>query len=347
MADFNSTDQTIYDPEEVIFAADGSVESMTDVETGEVIKSDPKPEPKADPSGPYDGTDEDGNKADDRRSSAGDDELDEVLADTLAVYGLDDDAIEWNGEETRVRDLSPEDRREFLAELRERDRQEAAGTTPEEQELLDFLRNGGDLRQALGIAPAAGSAVASLSADEVNLADIRQQYPALSEEDVQEELADRKASSRYEAKTGHIRERLTQAEQQQQQQAEEAEFRAEQQLFVQASETLTDVLGFPIVPEVKQFLLSQTATKAENGNSPFLNSLTPDKVLRLQFLDTYAGEIDKHYKAEVQAAYKKGKADALSGAPTSPSGRGGSAGNTRSSQRLDDKTYADYTLGDD
>lgn len=348
MADFTPTDQTVYDPEEVIFAADGSIESMTDPDSGEVIKADPKPAAKADPSGPYDGVDDDGNRDDDDEShDRGDDKLDPVLADMLNAYGFDDDDIEWNGEQTRVRDLSPEDRKEYFNELRDRDRQDAAGTSPEEQELLDFLRQGGDLRQALGVAPAANSTVGSLSADEVNLADIRQQYPNLSDEEVQEELDDRKASSRYEAKTGHIRERLTVQEQEQETMAEEQEFRAEQQQFVQASNSLTEVLGFRVAPEVKQFLLSQTATKAENGNSPFLNSLTPDKVLRLQFLDTYAGEIDKHYQAEIKAAEKRGYQKALSGAPTTPSGRGGSAGNTRTGQPKDDKRYADYTLGDD
>ena len=354
MADSSPTDHIVYDPEEVIFAADGSVESMNDPETGEVIKSDPVPETR-ERSGPYDETDEDGyNPGDERRGASPDgDELDEVLADTLSAYGLVDedgnasDTIEWNGEQTRVRDLSSEDRREFLGELRERDRQEAAGTSPEEQELLDFLRGGGNLRDALGV-PAAGSgAVASLSADELNLTDIRQQYPGLSEEEVREELADRQASSRYENKTGQIRERLGAQETAENARAERQEYEREHQLFVEAGSKLTSVLGFPVEKPVLDYLLARTASQEANGQSPFLNSLTPEKMLRLEYMDTYADQIDAHYKQAVETAYKKGKSDALSGAPRTPSGRGGSAGNTRAGQPRDDKNYADYTLGDD
>ena len=353
MADSSPTDHIVYDPEEVIFAADGSVESMTDADTGEVIKSDPVPEVR-ERSGPYDDTDDEGNNpGDERGSSSGDDELDEVLADTLSAYGLVDedgnasDAIEWNGEQTRVRDLSSEERREFLGELRERDRQEAAGTSPEEQELLDFLRGGGNLRDALGV-PAAGSgAVASLSADEVNLTDIRQQYPELSEEEVREELADRQASSRYENKTGQIRARLGAQETAQNAQAERQEYERERQLFVEAGSKLTSVLGFPVEKPVLDYLMARTASQEANGQSPFLNSLTPEKMLRLEYMDTYADQIDAHYKQAVETAYKRGKSDALSGAPRTPSGRGGSAGNTRAGQPRDEKNYADYTLGDD
>ena len=363
MADSNSQDHIVYDPEEVIFAADGSVESMNDPDTGEVIKSDPVPEPR-ERSGPYDETDDEGNNPEDNRENSrrntnrdsdedGHDALDEMLADTLSAYGMIDedgnasDEIEWNGERTRVRDLSSEDRREFLGELRERDRQEAAGTTPEEQELLDFLRGGGNLREALGVSSAGSGAVSSLSADEINLADIRQQYPTLSDEEVQEELADRQASSRYENKTGQIRERLGAQETADNARAERQEYEREHQLFVEAGSKLTSVLGFPVEKPVLDYLMARTASQEANGQSPFLNSLTPEKMLRLEYMDTYAEHIDAHYKQAVETAYKRGKSDALSGAPRTPSGRGGSAGNTRAGQPRDEKNYADYTLGDD
>jgi len=354
MADSASNDSLIIDPMDVIFDEHGNVESMTDPDTGETVTSDEVPEARQ-PRGPYDETDDDGNNAGDENgngNTAGDADLDPVLADTLAVYGLVDedgnatDAIEWNGEETRVRDLSAEDRREFLQELRDSAVREAAGTTAEEQELLDFLRQGGDLREALGLPASAGGQVSALSADEVNLADIRNQYPGLSDDEVQEELADRKLSARYESKTGQIRERLTQAEQVATTKAADDEFQAARQVFVETANRMPDVLGFKIEPAVREFLLAQTATQEANGESPFLNSLTPEKVLRLQFLDSYAGQIDQHYKSEVDAAYKRGRADMAKGAPTSPSGRGGSAGNTKPVNPRDQKSYADYTLGE-
>ncbi|WP_216726085.1 hypothetical protein [Hymenobacter siberiensis] len=332
----------ILDADDVIFAADGSVESMTDPDTGEKVTADPQPDEDRDPDGPYDHTDADGNRPDDDGDNDND-ELDPVLADVLEAYGLEDDTIEWNGEETRVRDLSPEDRKEFLAELRT----SAAGLTPEEQELLDFVRQGGSLREAFASeATAAGTGIAALPADELNRADIRAQYKNFSEDEVEAELEYRKGNPNFERKTGEIRERLTAQEQEQAAIADEQSFRQEQQLFVESAKNLKAVLGFPIEPEVADYLLQRTATREANGMSPFLNSLTPEKMLRLEYLDTYADQIDAHYKAEVAAAHKRGRTEALRGAPSTPRGRGGSVG-TVSSARSNGRPDAEFTLGED
>jgi len=350
------------DPDEVIFGEDGSIESMTDPDSGEVIKADPKPEARSNPRGPADinpdqGTrpttdtgddDQDNNdnqpsQSPSRRTSEA---ADDFLTDTLAVYGLESDEIEWNGEQTRVRDLSSEDRREFLEELRDRDRAEAAGLNEAELELLDFVRSGGDLREAFGGQPAPQSSVAVLDADGLNRLDIRQQYPDLTEDEVSEELEHRKGSSLYDKKTGALRERLTTVEQVEQQAASEREFTAQRTQFTTAASALTEVLGFPVNDQIRQHLLARTASEEQNGQSPFLNSLTPERILRLEYLDTFAPQMQAHYEEQIKASYKRGREEALNGAPTRPSGRSGSAGGTaRQAAPRDEKQYEDYTLG--
>ena len=354
------------DPDDVIFGADGSIESMTDPDTGEVVKADPVPEVRA-PRGPGDinpdgsvrgvaGTDEDGqdgdgdNNAPAARSGKSNSAFEqEFLADTLAVYGLDSDEIEWNGEQVRVGELTLDERREFLQELRDRDRAEAAGLDPAELELLDFLRAGGNLADVVGPQPVAGeSQVAALDADGVNRLDIRQQFPSLSEEEVEAELEDRKVGKLYDKKTTALRERLTQTEVTERQRAETQEFEAERQQFIAASAAIKEIAGFAVSPEVSQWLLAQTATRQENGQSPFLNSLTPEKIQRLQFLDAFEPQMRAHYEAEIKAAEKRGREQALQGAPSRPSGRSGSASvrSQGTGTRHDPVEYADYILGE-
>lgn len=342
------------DPDDVIFGEDGSIESMTDPDTGEKIVADPKPEAKPGPRGPGDinPDDNDGPEDDDKPASqrgqapVSEQELD-FLTDTLAIYGLESDEIEWNGEQVSVRELSPEERREFLTELRDRDRAEAAGLSAVELELLDFVRNGGNLAEAFGgQAAPSESAVAALDADGLNRLDIRQQFPDLTDEEVESELEDRKAGKLYDKKTGALKERLVAAEQAEFQVAEQREFEAERAQFTTAAAALTDVFGFPINDAIRQHMLQQTATREQNGNSPFLNSLTPEKVLRLQYLDTFGEQMVQHYEQQLKDQYKKGRTDALQGAPSRPSGRSGSAGSTARGQQRDTSNDSDYTLGE-
>lgn len=351
------------DPDEVIFDEDGGVESMVDDETGEVIKADPKPESARVPHGPSDvnpDLDADEPSAPQTAGRGGaakslaQAERD-LLADTLSVYGLDDDQIEWNGEQVRVSELSADERREFLTELRDRDRQEASGLNEAELELIDFVRSGGNLAEAFGgQAAGAPSQIAGLDTDALNRLDIRQQFPDLTDEEVEGELEDRKAGKLYDKKTDALRSRLTEAESQQQQRVAQQEFQQQRQQFTTAAGSLQEVLGFPVNDAIRQHLLEQTASQEANGNSPFLNSLTPEKILRLQFLDTFAQQMQQHYEQRSKDEYKRGRTEALSGAPARPSGRSGSAGasggngqRTGDATRRDTTNDSEYTLGAD
>jgi hypothetical protein len=212
-----------------------------------------------------------------------------------------------------------------IKELNER-KPELKFEDPQAQTLVDYLKNGGDIKrlakEILSKDPAAQATM--LSDAEVVKADIKKNYPTYSDADLEEEfkeMSEAQVARRAKAARANLvnskpdYSALT-VEQKAQQEKLNTDaitaFETEKKNVVDKATALEEIAGVKVSKPIRDYLLSQVLPENKDGESKFVEALagSPEKLLRLSFLDTY------HEKLMKQAAdhyYKKGLAEGNKG----------------------------------
>lgn len=171
------------------------------------------------------------------------------------------------------------------------------------------------------------SAVArTASNEELVTMHLKNVYPDISDEELQEELEGMAGTSRFERIASRVRESLSKqnlgegdfakAVQQYREtysKKEAEDFTAKRQELTQYAESLEKFGDIPLSKEVKDFVMQDIDSDSHEKNSPFLDSLDkPDRLFRLSFLDKFHEQIVKN-TAEYYFDLGKKEADKVVG----------------------------------
>jgi hypothetical protein len=242
-------------------------------------------------------------------------------------YGLDEGTIEYDGQQVAFSDLSATEQADVLAQLVE------ANTAPKESApapkgeaaiLLDLLDKGMTMEEIA--AELSGNNVAALSDDEVNARQISEQYPELTEAEVQAELEYLKQNPNYKAKTAALRRRMQEAGtstlaslQAARQAAYEAEIQGDIEKIRTTVADIREIDGYDIDPTVHQQIMSDLTEVDEHGNSRFINALEDPKLMyKARFYDLVMPSINQYWQNQVAAAEQRGYEKALGKMPAQP-----------------------------
>jgi hypothetical protein len=195
---------------------------------------------------------------------------------------------------------------EKIAELEGR-QPELKFEDPMAQQLVDYLKQGGDIKrlakEILSKDPAAQAKM--LSDEEVIKMSLKKEFPSFTDEDINEEfneMSDSKRARRAKA----LRERmenekpdfsnLTEEQKRINEQAAlEAKkvFEEEVNIVKSAAAELKEIAGIPMNDQVVNYLLKKAIPDAVDQDSEFVKSLSnnPKKLLTLQFWDTYGEKV--------------------------------------------------------
>jgi len=266
----------------------------------------------------------------------------------LAEHGIVDGKLIYGEQEVLFKDLTPEDQLEVLRQAVQPEPVPLEGDLKHVKDLLDA---GKDLREIAR--DILGDQGAPLSIDELNIRDIKEQYPDFDDAEVQAELEDRQAGRNYEKKSEKLRAKYTpqpadlEALSTQEQARIATENAAERQnIIVGAAETAT-VFGYEVTDEIRNFVLPDLLEVEENGNSRFVNMQDdPKKMFEIaaayRMMPLVNGfwqrEIDRltaEHKVELAKARESGQAEMISGFPTRPIATAASTTsvNTRNNQQ--------------
>lgn len=291
----------------------------------------------------------------------------------LRKMGYDKDEIDFGGDigKVKISDLTPEQqvivaRQEFdsmIESFEERLKEaESKGVQFEDkqaQQILEYLKEGGDIKklakEILSRDPAAQAKM--LSDEDIVKMGLKKEFPEFSEEEINEEFKDlatkdgavaRRAKAlrtRMEKQQPDFSD-LTEGERKAREegiQAEVNQFKAESENIRKVAKTIKEIAGVPIGDQHREFLLNKVIPSKMEDDSEFIQGLSkPDKLLRLQFLDTYAEKLaEYHYKRGLEAAKaKNGKKDEseLSDEPirTYSGGKGKTKSSTTAKRTIDD-----------
>lgn len=275
-------------------------------------------------------------------------EEEEEITDNAAEYilrrsGYDKEDINLGGEGdqanlVKIKDLSPEQQMDIVVSEFDRtvDKYEARikeletkapelkFENPVHQQIVDFLKDGGDVqklaKQLLSNDPAAQAKM--MTDQEIVKLGIKKEFAEFTDEEVEAELKDmspekvaRRAKAlrtRFEKEVPNI-DNLTLEQKNIKLKAANdlrTEYETESKSVRDYLSKAKNVAGVPVNEEMKSFLASRVIPENENGDSEFLKGLnSPEKLIRLEFLDRYHEKIrqstqDFYYKKGINDAAK-------------------------------------------
>ena len=320
----------LIDPEYAIYDDEGNIIGQFDDNGKESYYEGKGPKPKeevpVDPAknDPSKDPDEEGKKNPGQKAQEGREDEPEYVnhADyILRMGGYEGDEISLeDGSSVKIADLTTEQqlnlvtnefarmREEFETSLAEKPKGEEL--TEDERHLVEFLRNGGtakDLAKYI-IDNDPDNAHKSLTDDELVLESLRNSMPGASEEDIQEEFKLLKEAGRVEKRAQLLRQKLGSGEikladiSAKHRQAVEARQAKELEAEIEDAKKLKsysaqvkEIAGIPVDPTVINAVVKDLIPDVPGEDSVFLKSLaSPEKLLRLQFLDKYAEEVFEH-----------------------------------------------------
>jgi hypothetical protein len=250
--------------------------------------------------------------------SAGELLLNRLLGTTEIQYGEVEEARQFST-------LTPEEQADVIEQLLSAGTPTDApegGLSPEALQFDQLIKSGMTPEQAL---EQLSGSIGQLGEDELNVRDIREQYPTFTEEQVQAELEDRKAGRNYHAKTEALRAKFQASQPNleqltaQQQEAMTAQLEAERAEIVRTVQELPNVDGFQVSDEIKNHLLAKMVELEENQLSPAVNQLdNPANMFKALYYLEFMPQIVQHYHSEIQAAEERGYKRAVEGFPNRP-----------------------------
>ena len=171
----------------------------------------------------------------------------------------------------------------------------------------------------------------SMEKDAVFLKYLQENNPESTPEEVEKALADSKALPYYEKFVETVRQDYKDKQlgeqrviDMQQKEKEVAIIEQEREEIVNTSLEIDSILGIPINDDTRNEVLSEILEVNEYGDSLFMEKVfsDPRELFKVAWLAKYGEEQaitkDDYWKRKVSAAYKKGKSDALVGAPAAP-----------------------------
>jgi hypothetical protein len=263
----------------------------------------------------------------------------------LRKSGYDKDEIDFGGDIGKIKivdltleqqmivireefDQTVEEYQQVIKELEE-NKPEFRFENPQHQQFVDYLNDGGDIKklakEILSRDPAAQAKM--LSDDEIVKLGIKKEFPEFSSEEVEDEFKDMEKAGSIARRAKALRTRMEKSQPDfsdlsaEQRKAQEtaledqlATFKTESENIRKAARKLTEIAGIKLEEAHLNFLVNKVIPSRMEEDSDFIKGLeNPEKLLRLQFYDTYGDKLSEyHYQrglAEAQAKAKKGSID--------------------------------------
>jgi hypothetical protein len=247
----------------------------------------------------------------------------------LKSGGYDLDEIEFeDGLKVKIADLTEDQQLNIMTNEFMRMQKEFSETlegsdskvpelSEDQQALVDFMGKGGTAKQLAQyiLENDPDNAHKLLTDDDLVLESIRKSMPGAEEEDVLEELRILKEAGRVEKRAQLLRKQLGTGEikfsdisqkhgafLKASQDKELEEEREEVRQLNEKALSTKEIAGIPIDQAVAKSILKDLVPEQEGGESNFLKNLqSPEKLLRLQFLDRYAEEVFDHISKSAMA----------------------------------------------
>ena len=352
----DSIDTGKFDSEDLTIGEDGGVIRAYDRENNKtfVLKgNETKRDDAPDNDGNQDTDDnnpDDDNKPEDEKEEGEEAEYENHADYILKRIGYDKDNIKLdeNGDPVKIADLTPDQQLDIIVEefdnqiealnskIKELESKpaELKFDDPAANEIVEYLKNGGDLQQLakeiISRDPAAQAKI--LTDDEIIKLSIKKEFPSYSDKDIEDEFKEMTQGQRerrakaYRAKMEAEKPSfsdLTEAQKAARDAEiakEKASFVSEVENFKKASKELKSIAGVPLTDEVRNYLVSRAVPKDYDQDSDFVKELqnNPKKILELQFYATYGQKIldaaKKQYYAEGLRKGQEGK-EGLSDVP--------------------------------
>jgi hypothetical protein len=191
---------------------------------------------------------------------------------------------------------------------------------PQAQQILDYLKEGGDIKklakEILSRDPAAQAKM--LSDDEIVKLGIKKEFPEFTEEEINAEFQDMEKAGSISRRAKALRNRMEKEQPdfssltKEQREAKDAQIQIEREQFDKEVANVKDTAkklgkigGFPITEQIAEYLTSKVIPKTMQEDSVFVQKLNnPEKLLTLEFWDTYGETI---IKKTAEYYFKKGQ----------------------------------------
>lgn len=253
----------------------------------------------------------------------------------LAERGIVDGKLVYGEEEVAFKDLAPEDQLEVLKQLVP-EQSEAPALEGDLKHIKDLMDAGKSIKDvAREILGDELSGAQQLSTDELNIRDIKEKYPTLTEEEIEIELEERKGSRLYEKKSEVLRDKFSQTQETDLAKMAEtertrvaAENEADRNRILTTVSELKDVDGWEINDDIKNYVLEDLIETDEQGNSKFVNIQDdPKEQFKMAYYYKMMPQIVNYFQQQITQAYEKGKAEIVGGFPAKPISNGGTGSN--------------------
>ena len=203
-----------------------------------------------------------------------------------------------------------------------------SGQTPEE-----FINNMIDYRTQTLLAQQELASIdyTAISDDAIYVKSLRDENPAITTDEIGEELAKAKELKSYTSSVSALRKGYISEQESvnyelssQQREAFQAELEEQRYAVVQAVEDLNDIGGAPVTDEMKEFLLQDLMELNENNDPILMEKVFSDPQAMFEvnwFLNygkDYMKNVDNYWKKEVSKAHKAGYQQATGGMPHNP-----------------------------
>jgi hypothetical protein len=324
------TKTDIIDPENVFFDGNHNIETIFDPESKETFQTDKDEEDKEDPD-----KDKAAEPAGNEGGEPAETNKEEYLNRAhyvLKMTGYDQEEIELDeGVVKKIADLDDSEQVAVLVKeienmatyyegvLAEENKKVAEFQNEDEKQIIEFLRNGGDkiklAKHILSNDPT--EKVSVMSDEEIVKAELKKEFPDLSDDDLDEEVADLKERKRLEKKAGIYRDRYQKAnpeinsllaEQQTKAKADaeanRARYEKEAAELREVAKKTTNIAGIPVSEDIINRSLTKLIPPNPDEDSEFIRGLTPDKILKYQFFED---NFDKIIQDTAKHWFKKGQ----------------------------------------
>lgn len=266
----------------------------------------------------------------------------------LSDYGIVGGMIQFEeGEEKHFDTLTEAEKYNVIASLVEKNSvplEEKYGLEAEEINLLNYFREqnkpiqesldeliNSRLQQLLDLQQTNTNDFESMSSDAVYLKWLKENNPEATEDELTSDLEAAKQMKTFEKTVTGIKQVFIdkqaaeiREQKEAERQAELVELENDRKLIVENVAQIKEVAGFTVDDVEKNEILSSILEVNEHGDSLFLEEVfsDPNKLFKAAYLykngEKLLDEMAAYYKKEMTKQYRKGKEDAMSGAPRKP-----------------------------